>query len=264
LATLGLLTVGLFAWVEHRASDPIIPGYFIREKTLAVLGNLVTGAVMYSFIFFLPLFLRAVLRASPGTGLIPLTFSLVAGSILGGRLITRYGTRTTSMLAAGVLVFGALAATQLKASTPLFALAIIGPCIGIGVGGLLVSMVITMQAGTPAAYMGVSSSLSQFMRNLGGLLSVNLLSAMQAAVFRSGLPLELRSTLTQAGGAKGLAESLFSGAAEGGAQVIAAYTRASTTVFWACALLGGVALLISFRLPRVRLESEAHQEAEAH
>jgi len=201
---------------------------------------------------------RAVLHGSPGVGLLPLTVSLVFGSVLGGRAVARYGTRTAAIFAAGFVVVGAAGSTQLGPGSPISALLLLGPSVGAGLGGLLVTMVVTMQAQTPKAHMGVSSSLSQFMRNLGGLLGVNILSAVQSAVLRGRLPPALRASLAETEGLKRLTERLFSAESSTTAGTIAeAYTHASIAVFWACTALGVIALFIASRLPNARFDQES-------
>jgi MFS family permease len=246
-----------FLGAERRAADPVIPGYFFQHKGLAILGNALTGALMYSFIFFLPLSVQAVLGGSPGGGLLPLTFSQVLGSVLGARLVDRTDARTAVGGAAALVVLGATLATRLDVGLPTAVATLASVLAGVGVGALVICMVLTMQMGTPPQHMGVSSSLSQASRNLGGILGVNVFSALHGSLFRASLPDDPRVLAWRGrpGGGKELAAALFGHDAAVLPRPVAdllrsAYARASGRVFMACAVLGVMVLLLSRRLPR--------------
>lgn len=183
---LAVVLFGLFVVVEARHESPILPLYFVRTKLRVITASLLTGAMMYSAIFFAPMFVRAALGgggAAAGLALVPLTLSVVIGSISAGRRIDRRGIRSTALIGAALAVTGFALASTMTGSVSMPRVIVTMAIIGLGVGGLLVSMVNAMQVGTPARYMGVSSSLSQLFRNLGGLLGVNLLGAVQLALF---------------------------------------------------------------------------------
>ena len=97
----------LFAWIETRASDPVVPFKLFRNRVVAVAvgAGFLAGVSMFGALTFVPLLAQGALGASAteaGSLLMPLMLSWVGLSVVGGRLLLRvgYGGRVSSLRAA--------------------------------------------------------------------------------------------------------------------------------------------------------------------
>ena len=181
--------VALFAWfvrIERKAKDPVVPFALFRNRivTAAVVIGFLAGVGMFAAITFVPLLAQGVLGASAtaaGSFLTPLMLSWVTASIVGGRLLMHLGSR--------VLVFGGLVAmaggfaglATFSKDTPRMVLVIELIFIGAGLGFTMLTLLIASQHSVGREQLGITTSLNQFARSIGGALGVALLGALLAA-----------------------------------------------------------------------------------
>ncbi len=93
----GLMAVA-FVVIEGRVSEPIIPLSIFRYPavTVSLLATFLTGFGMFGGIMFVPLFFQGVLGASAtnsGSFLTPMMLGVVAGAVLSGQALSRFGGR---------------------------------------------------------------------------------------------------------------------------------------------------------------------------
>src|SRR5581483_4072752 len=93
LAT-GVLLLGLFLYVERRASEPILPLDLFRNPIFGVgaLLTLLQSMVLLGLALYLPLFFQGVLGVSPtsaGLVMTPFSLSMVAGAMFSSMAIAR-------------------------------------------------------------------------------------------------------------------------------------------------------------------------------
>lgn len=172
---LALAGAGLAAllWQQRRVSAPImalpllkLPAFW-RADVMAVCS----GAALTAMITFLPLYLQAVMGASPGeTGLllIPLTVSVSSGSVLTGWLISRTGrTAVFPMIGLAItaltMVFLAYAAAGLSRTALSWVLALGGVC----QGSAMLTAQLTVQKVAGARHLGAAAASAQLARSLG-------------------------------------------------------------------------------------------------
>jgi EmrB/QacA subfamily drug resistance transporter len=101
IQTLGLLAlsaalIAVFVVIERRSDAPLVPFRIFRLRTLtgANAVGLVVGATFYSAFFLVTLYMQQVLGYSPieaGLSYLPLTASLILGSLVASQLVTRIG-----------------------------------------------------------------------------------------------------------------------------------------------------------------------------
>src|SRR5918997_4043464 len=106
----GLALIGLFAEVEARAENPLVPLSFFRSKTRStanVVFALVSGALVATY-FSLSLYMQQILGYSPlwaGLAYLPLCAAFLVGISAASRLIPRVGAR--SVMSSGLIVAAA-------------------------------------------------------------------------------------------------------------------------------------------------------------
>lgn len=188
LFAVAALVGALFIRIEQRAKEPILPLPLFRKRMIAgiTLACLCQGAIMFSAIAYLPIFSTAVLgQANSNTLLTPMMFSLMVGAVGFGalqRFFSFRGLVAFSMLA-GVVVSYLLATASHTASTGyMIALMVL---LGLGAIGPLMSVAQNAVAlNVDRKYIGISSSLVGFSRNIGGVLGASVMAAIVNRQFK--------------------------------------------------------------------------------
>lgn len=172
---LALAAVGLAAllWQQQRTSVPIMALPLLRLPAFwrADVMAACSGAALTAMIAFLPLYLQAVMGATPGESgllLIPLTVSVSSGSVLTGWLISRTG-RTAVFPTVGLsitaltMAFLAYAAAGMSRVELSWVLALGGLCQGTA----MLTAQITVQKVAGARQLGAAAASAQLARSLG-------------------------------------------------------------------------------------------------
>ncbi|HEY3081488.1 MAG TPA: MFS transporter [Chloroflexota bacterium] len=184
LAAFGALMLLLFARVEARAADPIIPLALLRGRAVGIptLGMALMAVGLFGATLFVPLFAQGVVgRSATGSGsaLAPMMLAFVGASIAVGQLIARLGRYRF----AGV---GGMAVAALG----LGLMSTMGPATGdgevtrnlvvtgLGLGGALSAFAIANQNAVPLQQVGVSTALGAFARAIGGTFGAAGLGAV--------------------------------------------------------------------------------------
>ena len=190
LFAVGFATLGLLAWHERRAPNPIVPVSLFRLRTFsaAVCASFAVGVGMFGAIMFVPLFVQGVLGGSAtnaGLVLTPLMLGLVGASVGSGQLIARTG-RYRWAIVSGPLVmaagFGLLAGLDTDSTRGAATLAMI--VLGLGLGLVMQNLLLVVQNAVPSRELGVATSATQFFRTTGGTIGVSVMGALMTA----GLP----------------------------------------------------------------------------
>jgi EmrB/QacA subfamily drug resistance transporter len=174
----------LFALVERRASDPLIPPPLFRDRTFDVASatSFVIGFAMFGVISFIPVFMQVVSGASAtgsGLSLLPFMLGLFSASILSGRRISRTGRYKrypvvgTALATVGVFLF-----STMNEETPRVVSALYMAMAGAGLGLTMQVMVVAMQNSVERRYLGVGTSTVSFFRSVGGSCGVALFGAI--------------------------------------------------------------------------------------
>ena len=95
-AVAGVVFTGIFALVERRATEPVLPLHLFSDRTFSVANfvGFIVGFAMFGSITYLPLFFQIVRGESPtisGLQLLPLDGGLLFVSIGSGQIISRTG-----------------------------------------------------------------------------------------------------------------------------------------------------------------------------
>ncbi|MCY7376164.1 MAG: MFS transporter [Pyrinomonadaceae bacterium] len=263
-ASIGLLII--FALVEKRAADPIIPFELFRNRMVSVSvgAGFLSGVAMFGAISFIPLFAQGALGASAteaGSLLTPLMLSWITMSIVGGRILLKTGYRPLTLFGFSVLTVGFILLTQFERETPRIWLYVDLILIGTGLGATMLTLLIAVQQAVERTKLGVATSLNQFSRAIGGAFGV----AIMGAILTAGLASELNK-IAQSGNAF-LSPEQAAGFASNPNALIEPQAKASLPpetleilqnsmatsihrVFWLAAILSAMALLAAFLLPK--------------
>jgi MFS family permease len=122
--------------------------------------------------------------------------------------------------------------------------------IGAGLGLTMLTLLIAAQHSVPREQLGITTSLNQFSRSIGGALGVALLGALLAA----GL-----AQYSQNPNALVNAEARANMAPAELAALQGALERTLRTIFWVCTAVVGLALAVATTIPAGKVAS-AHSE----
>ena len=123
VGVVALVSLGIFCFIETRASEPIIPLWLFKNRTFTATSavGFIIGFSMFGAIIYLPLYLQVVHGASPtlsGLELLPMIGGMLLTFISSGRIVTRTGRyKVFPIVGTGVLSLGLLSLTQLGPHT---------------------------------------------------------------------------------------------------------------------------------------------------
>ncbi|HEV2859915.1 MAG TPA: MDR family MFS transporter [Pyrinomonadaceae bacterium] len=265
----GAVAVGaVFAWVETRAEDPVVPFHFFRNRVVAVAiaVGFLAGVAMFGAITFVPLFAQGALglnATEAGSLLTPLMLSWVGMAVVGGRLLLRVGYRKTT-LAGGFLLtlgFAMLSSFGRESARAWLYLDLI--LIGAGLGLTMLTLLIAVQQAVPRTQLGTATSFNQFARSIGGAVGVAIMGAVLSAGLasqlselgregRAGLTPQLATELAAHPNALIQPEARVGMRPETLDALQGALASSVHRVFWTGTALAALSLLVSFWLPRER------------
>jgi EmrB/QacA subfamily drug resistance transporter len=253
-----VVLLAAFVRIENRAADPVVPFALLRNRVVSVsiVVGFLAGIAMFAAITFVPLLAQGVLGATAtqaGSFLTPLMLSWVLASIVGGRLLIRTGSRSLVFGGLVLMLIGFVALSTFSHDTPRWLMVIELILIGLGLGLTMLTLLIAAQHAVPREQLGITTSLNQFSRSMGGALGVALLGALLAAGLAefSANPNALVNAEARANIAPAELSAL-QGALEGTLRMI---FRTSAAVVL-------LALIAAFRLPRGKVgEIEGHGDS---
>jgi EmrB/QacA subfamily drug resistance transporter len=180
------LVIGSFFWfirIEKRAKDPVVPLGLFRNRVVAVavFVGFLAGIAMFAAITFVPLLAQGVLGTSAteaGSFLTPLMLSWVIVSIFGGKMLIRFGARLLVIVGLVLMLIGFAALATFTPATPRMLMMVELIAIGSGLGLVMLTLLIASQHSVPREQLGITTSLNQFSRSIGGALGVAILGAL--------------------------------------------------------------------------------------
>jgi EmrB/QacA subfamily drug resistance transporter len=197
---LGLLGFGAaslvaFFVVERAAWDPIVPLDLFKDRVFTTANG---AAFIYQMAFlgltsFMPLYIQLG-QGLPATesGLIMLSIlgGMIVSSTVAGQIVTRTGKyKSVMVISALILTVGAVLLVLVGPKTTPLGLALRLLVVGVGLGPSQSLFVLAVQNAIPAHLMGVATSSTQFVRQIGGTIGV----ALFGAILTSSLASELAS-----------------------------------------------------------------------
>jgi EmrB/QacA subfamily drug resistance transporter len=182
--------LAVFAYVERRAPEPILPFDLLRHPTVAtgVVSIGLAAMAMVGTIAFVPLFVQGVIGTSAtasGAVLTPFMLGAVGASAISGQWITHSGRYRPNALAGPIVLgIGLLLLSQMDTSTSTTQAATYMVVAGVGLGLMMQVFVIAVQNVVPFRSIGSATALTQFSRSIGATLGVTLMGV----IINHGLP----------------------------------------------------------------------------
>lgn len=284
-----------FFMIETRADEPIVPFSLFRNPIFAVCTavTFVSGAAMFSASVYIPLFMQGVLSFSAtnaGLVLTPMTIAMVLGSTIGGQVISRTG-RYKFLTVSGLVLatLGLFLMSTLTSSASQLTGMEYMAILGFGLGLSFPTLVLASQNAVPHHMMGLTTSLNQFARSVGGTIGVAIMGSILTRRLNdelaSGLPprvadeappqllsaLQNPRVLLDDGALQRLRDEGFGAVFGGDATALFDQTLASmkdglasaiTDVFLFAAVLAAISVVISLFLSEVRLRASCEAPSE--
>ena len=270
----GIGTLALFAWVEGRVPDPIVPMDLFRERLFAVssLGNLALGGVLLGVSVYVPLFVQGSLGGTAltaGAVVAPISIGWPVGSIIGGRMLLKTGYRATLLLGSGFVVLGSALCVPMDTGTALPYVVCAVFAVGLGLGFSSTSYLVSVQNAVPWRRRGIATSSIIFFRTVGAAVGV----AVMGALLNASLGDRYRAAVERAAGGdadlsrlladpNALLQPTLRGRIPDAAyaELAAALAGALTPAFWTILALGICAFAVAALFPRGRAKDFVNRE----
>jgi EmrB/QacA subfamily drug resistance transporter len=190
------VALAVFALVERRVPEPILPFDLLRNETVAgsVACMALVGAAMFGTISFVPLFVQGVIgtsATSSGVVLTPLIVGAVTTSFISGQIVSRTGRyRPNLLIGPPVLGLGMFLLWRMDVHTTNAVAARNMVIAGIGLGMMMQIFVLSVQNSVARREMGSATALTQFARSIGSTLGVTLMGV----IVNQNLPRSVNTT----------------------------------------------------------------------
>jgi EmrB/QacA subfamily drug resistance transporter len=201
LIGLGALILVVFALVEARAREPIVPLDLFRNRsfTVSVAAFFLASFGFFATVVFLPRWFQVVDGSSAtvsGYQMLPLLGGLIFSAVTAGQIVSRTGRYRLLLFGAlAVMAVGLFMLSQLRVDTPIPVLWAWMFVTGIGVGPTFAVFTIVVQNNVPVERIGTATSNLTFFQQVGGTVGL----AITGTIFATSLADELPGQLTAAG-----------------------------------------------------------------
>jgi EmrB/QacA subfamily drug resistance transporter len=269
LGAAAALFYGLLILQEHHAPEPILPIRLFRNPVFFVSVTVIglNAMALFGSLVFLPLFFQLVLGASPthaGLMLAPMMGGVIVASVTGGRLISatgRYKIFPVLGLATSTAAFLTLAWSALH-DAPLWTVETALVFLGAGLGLVMPNLTVAIQNAVDRSEMGSATSLSGFIRSLGGALGVAIAGTVVAVRLRHFLP---AAWVAAEGGTRSILElgvqQINQLAPAQRLTLMEAYRHSIATTFLTGAAIAALAFTIALFLPERPLRTTEPAES---
>lgn len=184
--------------IEGKQQTPIFPFRVLqtRQARLLNVSSIISGSVMFSLIYYVPLLLQSAFKLSPtmaGVLIAPLVAGVPVGSIINGRIFPLAQKPQYIMLSGALLLsLGCGLALTFNAASPMWSIMSTMAICGIGLGLLLSNYTLFMQIVVHPDDIGLGSALIQTTRALGSAIGTSFVGL---AIAHSSVHAGMKSSL---------------------------------------------------------------------
>ncbi|SEK54699.1 MDR family MFS transporter [Streptacidiphilus jiangxiensis] len=266
----GALALALFAYVETRAAEPMLPMRLFRNPvfTVCTVLSFIVGFAMLGAMTFLPTYLQYVDGVSAtvsGLRMLPMVAGLFLASITSGNVVSKTGQYRLFPIAGSlVMALGLWLLSLMKPSTGVWLSSLYMFVLGLGIGLCMQVLTIAVQNTVDYADLGTATSGVTFFRTLGSSFG----TAVFGTIYANSLKTNLVAGVAASARLTGADPAVLGKAAQSpqglhalpkaqAAPIVKAYSDSLHTVFlWTVpvALLGFV---VSLFLKQVKLRDTA-------
>ena len=261
LGVAGAVFTAIFALVERRAAEPVLPLHLFSDRTFTVANfvGFIVGFAMFGSITYLPAFFQIVRGESPtisGLQLLPLMAGMLVVSIGSGQVISRTGRyRIFPIVGTFGITLGLFLLSRLGVGTSTALAALYMLVLGLGLGAVMQVLVLIVQNAVPYSELGVATSGATFFRSIGGSFGAAIFGAIFSNVLVGNLARHLHGTklpngLNSASVTPAILDKLPPALHHG---FVAAYAQSIQTVFIIAAPIGLIAFVAAWLIPHVEL-----------
>jgi EmrB/QacA subfamily drug resistance transporter len=176
--------LAVFIPIELRATEPIIPFSLFKNRvfTSAALLMFLVGIGMFGIILYTPLFVQGSLGKSAtgsGTILTPLVFAMTGVGVVGGQVIARVKrVKPFTLLGTILMTLGVYLLTTLDVNSGTGTVALFLVVTGLGLGLIMPTATLAVQATVDKKIIGVATSATQFIRSLGSTVGTAVIGSL--------------------------------------------------------------------------------------
>jgi EmrB/QacA subfamily drug resistance transporter len=189
LLALCVVTLGMFAYIERRAPEPLIPLDLFKSRTITISSiiSLLIGFALFALVYYTPLLFQGGLGLSPsaaGALQTPLAVCTAIGSLTSGQVFARIRQMKPLMLTGAVFLLigtGLLLGVDAQVSPTVLSAEL--ALTGLGVGMQLPLLTILVQSIVPRERLGVGTATIQFLRLIGSTVGTAVVGAAVNAIF---------------------------------------------------------------------------------
>jgi EmrB/QacA subfamily drug resistance transporter len=177
------LLLAAFVAQENRTREPVLPMWLFRNKIIAMscATIMVCGGLMFGVSSYVPLFAQGVFGGTAfdaGLIVLPMSFSWPLASVIGGRVILRFGYYASALIGGVCLVAGTTVLLTLSRDNPRELAMLAALIVGFGMGFMTSALIISLQNAVEWRYRGVATASFQFFRTIGGAISVAIMGGI--------------------------------------------------------------------------------------
>jgi EmrB/QacA subfamily drug resistance transporter len=174
----------VFILIERKAADPIIPLRLFKERsfTLVSIITVLTSALMFGGILYIPIFIQTVAGQSAtnsGLLLLPFMMGVVFGSIVSGQITSRTGRyRYVGLIGLAIATFALYLLSQITRDTSNATVIRDMVILGLGIGPSMPLLPMIAQNLFGLADTGVVTGSVTFFRTIGGAVGTAILGTI--------------------------------------------------------------------------------------
>lgn len=183
LFVVAALSLTAFVTIESKAAEPILPTKFFKNRIFTLVNAIgfLISVGMFGAMVFVPLFMQGIVGISAtasGTVMTPMMLTMIAASILGGRVVYHIGMRNQMVIGMAIVAAGFLLLSTMQIETGRWTATFYMSIMGLGIGLVMPLLTLALQESFPESELGVVTSSSQFFRQIGGTFGMTVLGAI--------------------------------------------------------------------------------------
>lgn len=179
-----LILAPLWIITEHRATEPILPLRLFRDGVFRINAPLafLVGVAMFGAVSYLPTYLQLSRGASAtmsGVLMLPLMGGLMLAAVITGQLISRTGRyKVFPLIGTPVAAVGLYLLSRLTAETSETLTAAYMIVLGIGLGLIMPTLILTVQNSVDRKDVGTATASVNFFRQIGASFGTALIGSL--------------------------------------------------------------------------------------